>query len=235
MGQWGNESSVRMTQDTRRNTLIIYAVLLTSFLADVACWVLMRTTGVHWFGIGLQASYLGFLVAGVMTAITLGVFGKATDPDRSLKFVRAAYVWLMLALVMLNFIHPYNVMTGQRFSHAYFGGFRHALTVGFITMMMMGISSKIVPTLRGLDSRQLNALWLPFILLNFGNALRVTTEIATDFTPAIFPLMGISGFFEVTALLLWGVDLWRTMNTAERKPAAVNVKFVSERAAQMRR
>jgi hypothetical protein len=195
----------------------IYAVLLASFLADITCWVLMRTTGIHWFGIGLQLAYLGFLIAGALTAFTLGVFGKSADPDRSLKFVRAAYAWLMIALVMLNFMHPYNVMTGQRFSHAYFGGFRHALTVGFITMMIMGISAKIVPTLRGWDARRLNALWLPFLLINLGNALRVTTEIATDFTPAIFPLMGISGFFEVTALLLWGIDLWRTMNALPTK------------------
>jgi len=51
-------------------------------------------------------------------------------------------------------------LTGSQvqFSHAFFGAYRHALTVGFITMMIVGVSSKIVPTLSGLDVQSTTSL-----------------------------------------------------------------------------
>ncbi len=44
--------------------------------------------------------------------------------------------------------------------------------------------------------------------------LRVTLQLATDFTPAAYPLVGFTGFIEVVGLAWWGVELWRTMNLA---------------------
>jgi hypothetical protein len=41
----------------------------------------------------------------------------------------------------------------------------------------------------------------------------VVLQILTDFFPGTaFPLLGITGFIEVTALAWWGVELWHTMN-----------------------
>ena len=61
---------------------------------------------------------------------------------------------------MLVFTPIYNFaiympITGSHvpFSHAFFGAYRHALTVGFIMMMIVGVSSKVVPTLSGVDVR----------------------------------------------------------------------------------
>lgn len=176
-----------------------------------------------------------------MTATTLGVFGTATDPDRSLKFVRAAFVWLLVSLVMLNLMRTYNryysAATGDMFSHAYLNAYRHALSVGFIVMMVMGVTSKVVPTLRGQDARRLSALGLPFALINFGNALRVSAEVLTDFAPRVFFLTGVGSVFVFAAMLGWGVDLWRTLNapiegvppcqqTVKKKLAGVNVRFI---------
>jgi hypothetical protein len=63
------------------------------------------------------------------------------------------------------------------------------------------------------DSSRVNALWGPFILLNVGCAGRVVLQILTDFIPRVaFPLVGVTGFIEVTALAWWGVELWHTMN-----------------------
>jgi uncharacterized protein involved in response to NO len=235
---YGLSATQNMPRVTRLSHFI-YALLLASFLLIVAGKILMHKTDAPLFGIGVQVGYLGLLVVGVMTAMTLGVFGKATDPDRSLKFVRAAFVWLLVALMMLNLMRTYNkyysAATGDMFSHAYFNGYRHALTVGFIVMMVMGVTSKVVPTLRGRDARRLNALWLPFALINVGNVMRVSAEVITDFTPRVFFLTGIGSAFVFVAMLTWGIDLWRIMNApAEgvppcqqvKKPAGVNVKFV---------
>jgi len=85
----------------------------------------------------------------------------------------------MLAFAPIYDIAVYQPFTGagSPFSHAYLGAFRHALTVGFILMMIVGVSSKVVPTLSGVDLRRANSLWPTLILLNLGNVLRITTEL----------------------------------------------------------
>jgi uncharacterized protein involved in response to NO len=97
------------------------------------------------------------------------------------------------------------------FSHAFFGAYRHALTVGFIMMMIVGVSSRVVPTLSGIDMRRTRSLWPTFLLLNLGNLTRVSFQIATDFSPAAYKVMGVSGFIEVVGLTLWGYELLSNM------------------------
>jgi len=100
------------------------------------------------------------------------------------------------------------------------GSHRHAFTVGFISMMILGVSSRVVPILAGADSSRLSSLWGPFILFNVGNAGRVVLQILTDFVPPVaFPLVGLTGFVEVTALFWWGLELWHTMNLAKTRRA----------------
>lgn len=160
------------------------------------------------------------LVVAVGTIRQYRLFGEVpeNERDRGLKFIRAAHIWFILAMVMLVCTPLYNFgiympLTGSHipFSHAFFGAYRHALTVGFIMMMIVGVSSKVVPTLAGVDVRRASSLWPTFVLLNFGNALRVSTEITSDFVPSAYPIMGISGFIEVLALGLWGYELLSNM------------------------
>lgn len=159
---------------------------------------------------------------------------RESERDRGLKFIRAAYLWFIVATAMLVFVPVYNFgiympLTGSHspFSHAFFGAYRHAITVGFIMMMIVGVSSRIVPTLSGLDLRRTPSLWPTFILLNLGNLMRVTFQIATDFTPNAFPIMGVSGFIEVVGLTLWAFELVRNMRVRSQIEAcepAVDVR-----------
>src|SRR5215510_3491316 len=177
-----------------------------------------------------------------LLAIALGtprqfrLFGSVpeNERDRGLKFVRAAYIWFIVATAMLVFVPIYNFaiympLTGSRvpFSHAFFGAYRHAITVGFIMMMIVGVSSKVVPTLSGVDVRRAASLWPTFILLNLGNLMRVTFQIATDFTPSAFPIMGVSGFIEVVGLSLWAWELVRNMRAGienEKRESIVDLR-----------
>lgn len=80
-------------------------------------------------------------------------------------------------------------------------------------MMILGVSSRVVPILAGVDSTKVSSLWGPFILFNVGNAGRVVLEILTDFAPRpAYSLLGLTGFIEITALFWWGIELWHTMN-----------------------
>ena len=63
----------------------------------------------------------------------------------------------------------------------------------------------------GVGAGRLSPLWLPFLLLNAGCALRVSAQVVTDFTPRAFPFAGVSGVLEVTGLALWGAHLGLVM------------------------
>jgi uncharacterized protein involved in response to NO len=88
---------------------------------------------------------------------------------------------------------------------------RHAITVGFVSLMIVGVASKVVPTLNGVDLRRLSPLWGTFLLINAGCILRVVAQTLTDVTASSFPFAGASGLLEVTGLALWGVHLWTIM------------------------
>jgi hypothetical protein len=189
----------------------------------------MLTGRMEWLA-GPQIASLVLLAAALGTPRQYRLFGPVpqAERDRGLKFIRAAYAWFMIATAMLAITPVYDLwiykpLTGAAspFSHAFFGAYRHALTVGFVTLMIVGVSAKVVPTLCGLDLKQLPPLRTVFLLLNLGNALRVASEIASDYTVRAYPLMGASGFLEVAGLSLWAADLVRCMRRGmqlERQP-----------------
>jgi hypothetical protein len=196
-----------------------------AILAGILTFLSGRLFGNHWWLAVTEVSVLILLFAALGTPRQYRLFGPVpeNERDRGLKFVRAAYVWFIVAVGLLAFAPIYmfgiympSVQGASPFSHAYFGAYRHSLTVGFIMMMIVGVSSKVIPTLSGVDVRQASGLWATFILLNIGNVIRISTEIATDFTPAAYNVMGVSGFIEVIALVLWGYEMVSNMRTGKR-------------------
>ena len=196
-----------------------------AILSGVVLFVAGMTGGNHWLLMLQWLTTVTLLVVAIGTPFQFRLFGAVpeNERDRGLKFIRAAYVWFIVATAMLVFTPIYNFgiympVTGSHvpFSHAFFGAYRHALTVGFIMMMIVGVSSKVVPTLSGVDVRSARSLWPTFLLLNIGNLTRVSFQIATDFSPAAYKVMGISGFIEVVGLTLWGYELFANMRVGKR-------------------
>lgn len=197
---------------------LIFWLMNASLLLDVASYVLILTTRKLLFALALEASFILMLAWAILLVRQLGIFTAPGERDRSWKFVRTSYLWLLIAMLMLPFFPVYGILTHQYFAHSFMGAYRHAFTVGFVTLMIMGVASRVVPILAGIDSGRLTALWGPFILLNLGNASRVTCQILTDFVPRIaYPLVGFTGFLELAALAWWGVELWRVMNIAHNR------------------
>jgi hypothetical protein len=202
----------------RRN--LIFWLMNGSLALNIISYVLLLKTRQLYFAFGLELAYVLMPVWAVLLARQLGVFTAPSQPDRTFKFIRAAYVWLIIACGMMPLFPLYGAATHQVFAHTYMGSHRHAFTVGFISMMIMGVSSRVVPILAGIDSKRMDSLWLPFILFNVGCAGRVLLQVLTDFVPNIaYPLIGFTGFIELAALLWWGVELWRTMNLAREGPS----------------
>lgn len=160
---------------------------------------------------------LVWFVGGVLLAIGAALliassrmFGALAGRMRSHKFIRAAFVWLLASGVLLALEPLHLSLTGQPFSHPFTGAVRHAVTVGFISQMIIGVSSHVVAQMNGSTGRA-NPLWPTFWLLNIGNALRVGLEIATDYSPRAFPWMGFTGFIEFVGIALWAVEVARPM------------------------
>jgi NnrS protein len=203
----------------------IFWLINGSLLLNIGSYALLLLSFNPIFGIPLEIAYLAMPVWAILLAKQIGVFSRPQRRDRSFKFIRAAYVWLFVAAFMLPVFPLYGAFTHQLFAHSWMGAYRHAFTVGFISMMILGVSSRVVPILAGVDGTKLTSLWAPFILLNAGNAARVMLQIGTDWFPKVaYPLVGFTGFVEVVALAWWGVHLWRIMNLAStHRPQSLTI------------
>lgn len=221
----------------RKLAITALVILNLAVAGEATALVLMRASGRAWAGVW-YLSTLGVAISVVALVWNWKLFGRSPEPDRSLKFIRAAYTWLLISLGMALFLPVYQFVVLRAlapesgaaqmgFSHAYYGAIRHAVTVGFVSMMILGVSSRVVPTLNGADISRLSRLWVPFVLLNLGCTLRVTTQIATDFTESAFPIIGISGVLEVSALAVWATHLWRIMAGRPRYRLDTTTIYVS--------
>jgi len=211
----------------RNQRELIFWMMNGSLILNIVSYVLVLLTHKIHFAIGLELAYLLMPVWATLLAREIGVFRKPTQPDRTFKFIRTAYAWLLLSCLMMPLFPVYGGLTHQVFAHTFMGSHRHAFTVGFISLMIMGVSSRVVPILAGMDSSRMNSLWLPYVLINVGCAGRVLFQILTDFVPAFaFPLVGATGFIEFTALLWWGIELWRTMDLASKtRPGLLTMRL----------
>ena len=194
-------------------------VLVSAVLLEIAIFVAYRFTANHAVAMLLMIPWIMLAVGAWLVASPFRLWRPTPLTDRSSKFVRAAYAWLALSLVMLLLLPVYQKISGIAFSHAYYGAIRHAVTVGFVSLMIMGMAAKVVPTLNGRDPRVLPSLWFPFILVNVGCFLRVSLQTGTDWHPAFFPVVGVSGILEVTGLAIWGGGLIRIMIAGTCEPS----------------
>ncbi len=199
---------------TARAVLYLWNIAVAG---NVLAYSMAVRTGEPAWGLLLELCFLGMFASVLILVRSFGLFSQTVERDRSLPFLRAAYFWALVALALLALEPVYHAWLGVAFSHAYFGGYRHAFTVGFISMMILGVSSKVVPVLGGLDPGRLSSLRATFWLVNIGNAMRVLFQILTDSYSWAYPLMGISAWLEVSGLILWAIDLWRAMG---RQPLA---------------
>ncbi len=217
----------------RRRSWMALALIVSAVIGEAVLFAVYRWTGNH-----VLAAFL--LVPWMMLAIGIGMIAlpwKLWRPlkdvngeiDRCGKFIRMAYAWLALSLAMLLFLPGYLAISKLPFSHAYYGAIRHAFTVGFVSLMIMGFAAKVVPTLNGLDPRTLTKLRGPFILINAGCFLRVTLQTLTDWNPHVFSFVGISGVLEVTALAWWGIGLMRIMSRGKRAIAHRQTEQIDSR------
>jgi hypothetical protein len=127
------------------------------------------------------------------------------------RYVQLAFFWLLAGLVLLLAADLYWTVHGLTPPHAYLGAVRHALTVGFMTTLILGVGQRLLPIL-GHTLLPWPRLVLPtFVLIAVGNLLRVLTEFAAPLSAAAFTLMPFSAVLELSALALFAANALRTL------------------------
>jgi hypothetical protein len=129
-------------------------------------------------------------------------------------FVRLAYVWALVAASLGIWAASVQNPRGI------WGASRHALTVGFLAMMVFAIGQRVLPDFSGM--RVLFSTKLMFVaalLLAVGCLLRVSSEILAyqGLTLSAWSWLSVSAITEMTAVTLFAANLIVTF--ARRPPS----------------
>jgi len=177
-------------------------------LAAVAC----NTAGVITALAGWIIAAVFLLAGGLITAIyALRLFEWPQRPAKVKGvhasfpvFIRSAYVWATIAagLGMWAALAPN--------SQGIWGASRHALTVGFLAMMVFAIGQRVLPAFAGM--RLLFSTRLMFaamLLLSTGCLLRVGSEILAyqEFLRSAWAWLPVSAIAEMAAVTIFAVNL----------------------------
>lgn len=182
--------------------------------------VLLSAVGLNSAGVlaalsGLMVTAAFLLFAGIVTAVyALRLFELPPRPAKIKGvhasfpvFVRLAYVWALIAASLG--IWAASVAN----SHGIWGASRHALTVGFLAMMVFAVAQRVLPAFSGmriLFSTKL--MFLAMLTLTVGCLLRVSSEILAyqGFARWAWSWLPVSALTEMTAVTLFAVNLFAT-------------------------
>ncbi len=164
---------------------------------------------------GWMVAAVFLLIAGTLTAIyALRLFEQ---PERPAKvkgvhasfpvFVRLAYVWEIIAAGL----GIWAALVAN--SHGIWGASRHALTVGFLALMVFGVGQRVLPAFSGMRMLfSTKLMFLAMLLLSAGCLLRVSSEVLAyqEFLGSAWSWLPVSAVTEMAAVTIFAVNLLAT-------------------------
>jgi len=122
-------------------------------------------------------------------------------------FVRLAYGWLMVAAAL--------GVAATRWDHSggVWGASRHALTVGFISIMILCVGQRVLPAFAGMRMLWSTKLMLGGLaLVTLGCTLRVSCEVLAyqEYASWAWSVLPISALLELSGLTLFAINLLGT-------------------------
>ncbi|MGZ4787009.1 MAG: NnrS family protein [Terriglobales bacterium] len=234
--------------DQKFLVLIAWGFLVTTIWGFTARWVpvflglagprdrwLLMATGTNviavtsaQFGLFRMASVL-LLVGAAVAAYSLRVFeprvqaAKLNGVHRSMPvFIRMAYGWMLVAATL----GIWSVFSGDP-SGGIGGASRHALTVGFVSMMIFAVGQRVLPAFSGM--RLLFSTMLMFAamaLATLGCTMRVVSEVLAypGYAPWAWHCLPVSAVIELTGFTLFAFNLYATFL---RRPKTQPAKLYS--------
>jgi len=122
-------------------------------------------------------------------------------------FVRLAYVWALVAASLGIWAASVQNPRGI------WGASRHALTVGFLAMMVFAIGQRVLPAFSGMRVLfSTKVMFVAALLLAVGCLLRVSSEILAyqGLTLSAWSWLSVSAITEMTAVTLFAANLIAT-------------------------
>jgi hypothetical protein len=184
-------------------TAYLLAAVVTNLLglALILCGLVFGGSCVILLGSALAGIAIAVFEPGIGEAKTRGV-----HPSFPL-FVRMAYGWLLVAAALSV------VATRWDHSGGIWGASRHALTVGFVSIMILCVGQRVLPAFAGM--RMLWSTKLMFgglALVTVGCTLRVSSEILAyqEYAGWAWAILPISALFELGGLTLFAINLLGT-------------------------
>lgn len=241
----GNAPAFPAAFDTRLLAVLAYAFIVPTIWGFSARWLpvflglkpinermlklalLLTISGVVLTQAGFfRAAPWLFAIAAIASVAALHLLGRAERPAKVTAvhpsfplFVRIAYVWFVIA-TLLGICAAY-----LDHSHGWVGASRHALTVGFIAMMVFSIGQRVLPAFAGMKVLYSPRLMLTcLLLLNAGCALRVSSEILAyeGYWAPAWSALPWSAVCELAAVTVFAVNLLLTFKQPpahEMRPA----------------
>ncbi|HVO64348.1 MAG TPA: NnrS family protein [Terriglobales bacterium] len=136
-------------------------------------------------------------------------------------FVRLAYAWLLVAGALgiwaANTKDPSGI----------WGASRHALTVGFVAMMVFAIGQRVLPAFSGMKMLfSARLMFAGLLALSVGCLVRVSSEVLAyqDIFVAAWRWLPYSALLELTAVTLFAINLTATFLTDRPSLHAITAK-----------
>lgn len=139
-------------------------------------------------------------------------------------FVRTAYVWLLVAAALGVAAVQWDTSGGI------WGASRHALTVGFISVMILSVGQRILPAFAGMRLLWSTKLMLiGLLLVTLGCTLRVSCEIIAyqGYGAWAWSVLPISALCELAGLTVYAINILGTFilepSHAQKQPLVVGM------------
>lgn len=184
----------------------IMGAIPVGFLTDVR----LQNVGL----LGVAVSVLTFVI-GVRPFEGDG--GHFTDGDRG--FVRVVRIAFVSSLVFALVGGGYAIahLTGHYPSQWTYDGARHAYALGFVTLMIFGMASRIVPIFEGAPLQWPTLRTWGAYSIAAGVLLREAEVLASiRLEPWLLTLTGLSGVVAAGGVILCGASLLRTLRAGAR-------------------
>jgi len=135
-------------------------------------------------------------------------------------YLRSAYVWLGLAGALQAWFAGRAWMRGDYVSLAQIDSARHAVALGFITMMIVGMATRVLPVFAGRRLHSGTMAVGALYALNIAGALRVVGGLMADssYVNDRYWFMAAAGALGLFAVALFAYNLYRTVTS--RPPGA---------------
>lgn len=197
-----------------RRLAMATALLVTGVISGLSGW--------------FRTSMIAVFLASLLAVAALRIFARPERPAKTQGihrsfpyFLRSAYVWLLFA----GALGIWAASTAN--ASGIWGASRHALTVGFVSVMVFCVGQRVLPAFSGMRLLYSSKLmFLGLLLLTCGCVLRVSGEILAyrEVLHSAWSWLPYSAVLELAAVTVFAVNLVATF--IQKSPVQARLTYI---------